>query len=53
MEDTGRFIAANNGVPIMVGEGNDARAKSSISPEEFAKIYGLPPELVKEALGLQ
>lgn len=54
MGDTGRFIAANNGVPIMVGEGpEDKRAQSAVSPEEFAEIYGIPPEEVKKALGIQ
>ena len=47
------FVAANNGVPIMVGEGNDARAQSTVTPEEFAAVRGIPLEEVKKALGIQ
>jgi hypothetical protein len=54
MGPMGHFIAANNGVPIMIGEGpEDKRAQSAVSPEEFAAVRGIPLEEVKKALGIQ
>jgi hypothetical protein len=53
MGPMGHFIAANNGVPIMVGEGDNMRAQSAVSPEEFAAVRKIPLEEVKKALGIQ
>lgn len=47
------FVAANNGLPIMVGEGGNMRAQSTVTPEEFASVRGIPLEEVKKALGIQ
>ena len=53
MGPMGHFIAANNGVPIMIGEGDNARAQSAVSPEEFAAVRKIPLKEVKKALGIQ